>query len=236
MTCIAVLQRIPTGCKTIDRHLNSGISPGSVNLIYGEAETGKTTLATQLAVNCALQGKKTLFMDCDGTFSGKRLSQIAAGEFDKIAELIILMKPQDFTEQVATMDRLTEYLTDHFGLVVIDTLTSLYRARIAEHPRKTFELNRELNRQLALLSQISKMHRIAILITSQVMASFKEERISIEPVATRVLKFWADTIINLKPTENNQTVKLILEKTSKPQSAVCYLRIAESGMYECSID
>jgi len=235
LTCIAVLDRIPTGCKTLDRDLNGGVPSRSVSLIYGEAETGKTTLAMQLAVNCALQGSKTLFIDCDGTFSAKRLSQVAAQRFDEIAELIILMRPSNFAEQATIVDRLPEYLTDHFGFVVVDTLTSLYRVKIAEYPRRAFELNRELNRQLALLAQISKMYKIAVLTVSQVSASFKEEQVSIEPVATRVLKFWADTIIDLKPTGKTKIVKLVLEKAPKLQPTTYYLSITESGIHECSI-
>lgn len=227
-----MLDRIPTGCKNLDKDLNGGIPSRSVSLIYGEAETGKTTLAMQLALSCALHGNKTLFIDCDGMFSVKRLSQVSAGKFDAIADLIILMRPNSFAEQTTIVDRLTEYLTDHFGLVVVDTLTSLYGVSIAEHPQKTFELNRELNRQLALLAQISKMQKIAVIVVSQVRASFKEEQVSIEPVATRVLKFWADTIMDLKPTENPGTVKLILEKTMKPQLMTYYLSITESGIHE----
>ena len=68
--------------------LEGGIPLESVSLIYGEAETGKTTLAMQLAINYAKQAYKTLFIDCDGTFSARRLSQIAGQNFKEIAELI----------------------------------------------------------------------------------------------------------------------------------------------------
>ncbi|MGC9346337.1 MAG: AAA family ATPase, partial [Candidatus Bathyarchaeales archaeon] len=179
--CRTVLHKISTGCEAIDKILEGGIPQGSVNLIYGEAETGKTTLAIQCAINCARQGYKTLFVDCDGTFSARRLAQIASKEFKDIAELIILMKPNNFSEQALVMDQLADYLTKSFGLVVIDTITSLYRARIAEHPEKTFKLNRELNRQMANLAQIAKTQKIAILITSQVQSLFSANHVAIEP-------------------------------------------------------
>jgi len=230
--CRTVLHKISTGCEAIDKILDGGIPLGSVNLVYGEAETGKTTLAIQCAVNCARRGYKTLFMDCDGTFSGRRLSQIAIGDFNDIAELIILMKPNNFSEQTTAIDRLIEYVTKGFGLVVIDTMTSLYRAEIAEHHKKTFELNRELNRQMACLAQIAKTQKIAMLITSQVQSVFNEAFVSIEPVATRVLKFWADTIIALKPTENAQIIKSVLEKSPKKvQPLTCHLKIEETGIH-----
>ena len=36
---------------------------------------------------------------------------------------------------------------------------------------------------------------------------------AVRPVATRVLKFWADTIIAMKPTDYPQTIKAVVEKT-----------------------
>lgn len=228
-----MLHKIPTSCEAIDEILQGGIPLESVSLVYGEAETGKTTLAIQCAVNCARQGYKTLFVDCDGTFYARRLSQIAIGDFKDIAELIILMKPDNFGEQAIVIDRLTDYMTKSFGLVVIDTITSLYRAEISERPEKTFELNRELNRQMACLAQIARTQKIVVLITSQVRSVFNEAHVSIEPVATRVLKFWADTIIDMKPTENPQIIKAILEKSSKNVPPLtCHLKIEETGIHE----
>ena len=228
-----MLHKIPTSCEAIDKILQGGIPLESVSLVYGEAETGKTTLAIQCAINCARQGYKTLFVDCDGTFYARRLSQIAIGDFKDIAELIILMKPDNFCEQAIVIDRLTDYMTKSFGLVVIDTITSLYRAEIAERPEKTFELNRELNRQMACLAQIVRTQKIAVLVTSQVRSVFNETYVSIEPVATRVLKFWADTIIDMKPTENPQIIKAILEKSSKKVPPLtCHLKIEETGIHE----
>jgi len=227
--------KIPIGCGAIDKALEGGIQSKSVNLIYGDAETGKTTLAMQCAVNCARQSYKTLFLDCDGTFYAQRLSQISSKSFKEIAELIILMRPNNFREQALVIDRLTDYVTKNFGLLVVDTITSLYRAKIAESPEKTFELNRELNRQMALLAQIAKTQKIAVLITSQVRSVFDEASVSIEPVATRVLKFWADTIIAVKPTENPRIIKAVLEKNPKKISSLtCHLKIEETGIHEYS--
>lgn len=228
--------KIPTCCKTIDESLSGGIPSNSVSLVYGEPETGKTTLALQCTVNCARQGYKTLFVDCDGKFSPRRLSQIASEEYEQIAELIILMKLNDFREQTIIMDRMTDYVTKSFGLIVFDTITSLYRLRIAETPSKTFELNRELNRQLAVLAQIAKTQRIAVLITSQVHSVLDETPISIEPVATRVLKFWADIVLALRPTRKPSVISMTLEKNPrKLASRTCDFRIEEAGMHELSV-
>ncbi len=234
--CVKVLEKIPTGCGTFDKILEGGIHSKTISLIYGDAETGKTTLAMQCAVNCAKKGHKTLFIDCDGTFSARRLSQLASESFKEIAELIILAKPTSFREQTQIIDQLTEFIAKNFGLVVIDTITSLYRTKVAESPEKTFDLNRELNRQIALLAQNAKTQKVAVILTSQVRSVLNNTYVSVEPVATRVLKFWAETIIAMKPTETPQKIKAVLEKSpikdKKTQPATCYLRIEKTGIYE----
>jgi len=225
-----VNQIISTGSNCIDKCLSGGIQPETIALVYGEPETGKTTLAIQCAANCALLNLKTLFIDCDNTFYAKRLSQVSKGNFERIAEQIILMRPKDFAEQTVVVDHLADYLNKNFGLVVFDTFTSLYRARVADAPKNTFAINRELNRQMAILAQTARAQHIPMVITSQVKSLINEPVVSIAPVANRVLQFWADTVIALKPTENTSCIKATLEKHQNTQEHTCDLRIAQSGI------
>lgn len=232
--CDNLIEKVSTDCGCIDRNLKGGISPGSVTLIYGEPETGKSTLAMQCAINCAIKGYKTLYVDCDNMFSVKRLSQLASGKFEEIANLIILVKPANFKEQTALIERIGEYTAKNFGLIVVDTLNSLYRAKVAESFEKVFGINRELNRQLAILAQTAKTQKLSVLVTSQVRGVFNDSYTTVAPVATRVLKFWANTIIIMKPTENPQTIKAIFEeKGENTQEVACYLRIDETGIHDC---
>jgi DNA repair protein RadB len=225
------LQRvIPTGCGSLDKLLNGGLPIEGVSLVYGEAETGKSSLAVQCAVNTARMDCKTLFIDSDGTFSPRRLSQIAYYDSEKVSPLITLVKPTTFEEQAMAIDNLDEYITEKVGLVVVDTVTSLYRAELGDS-KKTFALNRELNRQVACLAQIAKTHKVAALIISQVRSVFAETHVSIEPVATRVLKFWSEVVLNLKHAGQPRVIKALLEKRPKrKRPASCYLLIESSGI------
>jgi RecA/RadA recombinase len=232
-----VANKIPTGSNCIDNYLKGGIHPETITLIYGEPETGKTTLAMQCAANCAMQGLKTLFIDCDNTFYSQRLSQVSAGKFDQVAEKIILMKPKNFAEQTAIVDHLADYIAKNFGLVVIDTLNSLYRAQVAEtagkgKSNKTFTLNRELNRQMAVIAQTAKIQHIPIVVTSQVKSILNETYVSIAPVATRVMEFWADTTIALKPTENPTEIEANTKTNHNTQEHTCHLRITQTGIHD----
>ncbi len=224
---------LSTGSRCIDNRLKGGVHPETVTMVYGEPETGKTTIAMQCAVSCALQGQKTLFVDCDRTFTAERLSQISRAEFDKVAEQIILMRPQNFSEQTVIVDNLNDYIGKGFGLVVIDTFNSLYRVQLAETAAKaSFSLNRELNRQMAILAQAAKTQHIPVVVTSQVKSVINEDFVRVTPVATRVLEFWADVVIALKPTEQQQTILAVLEKDRNPQEAICYLRITQLGIHD----
>lgn len=228
--------KISTGCKCIDSKIGGGISPENVCLIYGEPETGKTTLAIQCAVSCALQNYKTFFVDCDNTFSTKRLSQLSGRKFDQVAEQIILIKPKDFKEQTAIIDRIQEYTIKNFGLIIIDTFTSLYGAKVSETCGKAFSVNRELNRQLAILAQTAKIRKIPVIITSQVRAVFDEQNGTVAPVANRVLKFWTDIIISMKPTRTPQTIIAVLEPTRETsKEATCYVQIGETGISDSEL-
>ena len=223
---------ISSGCASLDKLLGGGLPVGGISLIYGEAETGKTVLAMQSAVNVSRRGYKTIFIDSDYTFSPTRLSQIAYHDFNEIAPRIVLVRPTSFHEQSLAMDSLDEYLTQKTQLVVVDTITSLYRVEFGT-PKETFALNRELTRQVACLSQISKTRDVAVLMISQVRSVLSDEResVSIEPVATRVLRFWADVVINLRKTPQTHVIKAIIEKSTKHKHpASCYFTIGRTGI------
>jgi DNA repair protein RadB len=210
--------------------LEGGLTLGDVMLVYGEAETGKTSLAIQCAVNTARMGYKVIFVDSDDTFSPVRLSQIAYADTNKVAPSIILVKPTSFLEQASAIDRLDEYLTRNVGLIVTDTVTSLYRLELSG-PEKTFTLNRELGRQVAFLAQIAKTRKVAVLVNSQVRNVFFEGVVTMEPVATRVLKFWADIVLNLKHTTQPHIIKAVLEKCPRRRRITsCYFKIDKTGI------
>jgi DNA repair protein RadB len=225
---------IPTGCRRLDRILNGGLHPGDVTLIYGEAKTGKTSLAIQCGVNTTRLGFKAIFIDSDGTFSPQRLSQIASHDLKEAAPKITLVEPTTFHEQALAVDRLDEYFTPQVGLVVVDTITSLYRVEFDKSKEKTFKMNRELGRQLASLAQIAKTRKVATLITSQVRNVFLEDSVEIEPVATRVLRFWSDIVLSLKPADLGNTIKATLEKPVRSTGRTnCYLSIEQNGISDC---
>ena len=224
---------ISTGCLSLDSIINGGFKPNLTYLIYGEAESGKTTLALQAAINAAKQGFKTIYVDADSRFSTERFSQIAGSEYEALLPLILVLRPESFREQEYIIDHLHQYVSGGVRLVVFDTLTTLYRLEVGER-EETFLLNRELNRQVAFIADVTKKSNLATLIISQVrqvMDHEGEDVNSVEPVATRVLKFWADVIIALKRTQRSEVIQALVEKGAAYRDrAECYLYIGSRGL------
>ena len=221
---------IPTGCISLDKLLGGGFPAEGVSLVYGEAETGKTSLAVQCAVNCARRDIKSLFIDTDGTFSYERLSQIAEYDYKKISPLMIIMRPTTFQEQARTIDQLEKVITNKIGLIVVDTVTSLYRVEL-DDPKETYAANRELNRQLAVLTQIVKTCGVAALIVSQVRSVPLGETIEMKPVATRVLNYWSEVVLDMKQTGQTRVIKVLREKhPSIKGTGFIYIKIESTGI------
>ena len=219
-----------TGCISLDKLLGGGFPAEAVSLVYGEAETGKTSLAVQCAVNCARRGIKSLFIDTDGTFSYERLSQIAEYDFEKISPLMIITRPTTFQEQSRAIDSLEKVITNKFGLIVVDTITSLYRVELDDIEEK-YSMNRELNRQLAVLTQIAKTSGLAVLVVSQVRSVPFGETVEMKPVATRVLNYWSDIVLDMRQTGQTRVIKVLREKHPKIKAiGVIYVKIENSGI------
>lgn len=228
-----VADSLSTGSKCLDHLLGDGIPRGQITLIYGEPNTGKTTLAIQCAVNSARKGFKAIFIDSDPTFSITRLSQIANFNVSSISPLIFIFRPHSFYEQSILFENLCDYISKDTGLVVVDTINSLYRVEL-ESTEKIFVLNRELNRQLAYLCEVARSHEIVVLIVSQVrqVIQGKHHHGMIEPVASRLLKFWSQNIINLGNTSRHFIRKAQVEKSTNPyrRNNFCYYKLDKNGI------
>ena len=224
------LNLLSSGCVSLDRMLQGGLKPKQLALIYGEAATGKTTLALQYTINCARKGYVIIYIDTDGTFPSKRFKQMAS-DYENIAPQIGILTPKDFFQQTILFENLDAYITDKTGLIVVDTINSLYRLEVNHSQRFTYK---EFNRNLAYLASVSKKYALPILLTSQVHAQIQKpsQTEKIEPVATRTLNFWASTIMKLQSHHKPNVKTAFLERQGgKNYSNIyCLIRFTNRGI------
>ena len=212
---------ISTGIVSLDMMLG-GLPRGELTLLYGEPATGKTTLALQIAANAARNGSKTLFVDADNSFHPERLAPMIGDGDDgssRVSRLIFVSKPTTFSVMTRMLENLGSYVSANMSLIVVDTATSLYRRAMDGQGGNVFRLNRELNLQLAYLTETAKTLGPAVLVTSQVRSIPQGygPPPRVEPVATRLVKFWSPMILRLSSLPGKGLRALRVEKADSPR-------------------
>jgi RecA/RadA recombinase len=215
----------------LDKLLNGGCAREEVTLIYGEAMTAKTTAAIQLAVITGKLGLKTIFVDSDHSFTQQRFQQIAGAKAQDISQLIMVFLPESFSEQRRIVESMESYVTPSLGLLIIDSITSLYRAAFSTS-ESIFSLNRDLSRQVAYLGELSSSRSLACVLTSQVHTRLKPPEGDIEPVARRTLFYFPQTILRFKNTPRPSVKECVLEKLGGVEvpRARCLVAVGEAGL------
>jgi RecA/RadA recombinase len=223
-------RRLPTGFSPLDVVLEGGFRYGAVSLIYGEASTGKTTVAiSSLARHLERDPwAKAYYIDSDNKLSTRRLTQIT--DDPEILKRLLIWRSMDFPEQGKTIESLPDLLPNGNIPVVIDSITGPYRLE-AGSPKKTFRANKELNRQLGFLSETAKTKNSAILVTGQVHSILDRDPPEVEPVAQRLLGYWSDTILKLETTSIQGIRQAILEKPGEERRS-CRFKLGDAGIEE----
>ncbi|MBQ04187.1 hypothetical protein CL673_05695 [Candidatus Bathyarchaeota archaeon] len=223
-------RRLPTGLSPLDDLLGGGFRYGSVSLIYGEASTGKTTIAFTSLVRHLERDPwaKAYYIDSDNKLSTRRLTQITKDP--KALERLLIWRSMSFHEQGRTIESLSDLLHNGNIPIVVDSITGPYRLETGRSER-TFRSNKELNRQLGFLSETAKIKDSAILVTGQVHSILDRDPPEVEPVAQRLLRYWSDTILKLETTSMQGVRQAILKKPGDEQRS-CRFKLGETGIEE----
>ena len=213
--------------------LRGGFELGELALVYGEAATGKTTVVIQAATASAAEGFKVVYVDADHSFTQQRFNQITGSRSSEISELITLFFPESFSEQRKVVESLENYVTSRVGMIVVDSINSLYRAELST-AENAFSLNRDLSRQVAYLSELASVHHVACVMTSQVHSRLQPPAADIEPVARRTVFHFPRLILRTKSTPRTSVKEFILERIGGTDIAriSCLVGLQEGGLVD----
>lgn len=218
--------RFPTGSVVFDALL-SGYEGGIITTIYGSSGTGKTTTCLLAAIACIRSGKKVIFVDTEGSFSTFRFQQLLVGEeMQQYLEKIFVLKPMAFADQSKAVQRLKELVNESIGLIIVDSISTLYRVELAKN-ESVRASNSELGLQLFYLNNVARKWNIPVIITSQVYADF-EERDQVKMVGGDILKYGSKCLISI---EKYKTVRkaMIIKHRSQPENKIILFSIVEGG-------
>ena len=225
------LNKEPTGSKILDQMLEGGYEREIVTTIYGPAGSGKTCLCMLCAINVARLGRKVVYVDTEEGFSVERLKQITSSihhDHKKILNNIIFLKPTTFEEQKKCFERLRELANEKIGLIVVDTIAMLYRLELgkSEDPK---HINQELGRQIAYLTQISRLKNIPVLVANQVYADF-DEKDKVNMVGGDILKYSSKCLIELQLTQQGNRKAILRKHRSIRELKEIVFKIVEGGI------
>jgi DNA repair protein RadB len=182
-----------------------GLEPKALASFYGPPGSGKTNLCLLAAVDCVKKGGKVVFIDTEGGFSLERLKQITNSHQD-VLNNTTLIEPKNFEDQRRIIRELNKHKADLF---IVDSMVALYRLEYAEKAedfkpgsyeagRAVLEANRELSKQLSILSSLAREKGVPVLVTAH---TFKHWETGLnEMVGGDSIKYWSKVIVYFEKT------------------------------------
>jgi len=235
--------KISAGSFDLNKWLEGGYENGIITMIAGGAGSGKTNFTILASCSQAKKNNKTLFIDTEGGFSIDRVKQIVGEECEKVLENILLLNPINFEEQKKVFIKLLEQIKkEHVKLIIVDGIAMLYRLELGDAIKSKDEskiqgINREIAKQMRILSEIARKQDIPIIITNQVYGAFqneddwrsgKEKETNI--VGGDLMKYWSKCIIELKNNSGKRKA-ILLKHRSMPEKEMGFV-IKDNGIFK----
>ena len=228
---------ISTGCRGLDEVLGGGVETGAVTEFVGEFGSGKTQLCHQLAVMVQLPPEagglsaKAIYIDTEGTFRPERIIEIAEYrglDPKKALKNIYYTRIQSFSEQLAILNKLTQVTDEKIKLIVVDTVTSLYRLSISGKMKYRVEDMHKLAFFAKKMLEIAREREIAVVYTNQVAETISK-RI---PVGGIYLEAFVDTRLILQRIRGRVKGVILQWLNRVPQRKFTKFEISERGVLD----
>ena len=217
--------------------LVKGLEPRNLVSFYGAPGSGKSNICLLAAVNCVKAGGRVIYMDTEGGFNKQRLRQMT-NSWQDVMDKTVLLEPRNFGEQAALTKELDRHRADLF---IVDSMVSLYRLEHAEKngnsrvrerggpSRAVLEANRELSRQLSVLSGLAREKEVPVLITAHTFRHWDTKLNEI--VGGDAIKYWSRVIVYIEKTGRMSERKATLIKhVHQPEWGSVKFSIVDTGI------
>ena len=216
-----------TGSRDLDRLLGGGFESGTLTQIYGAPGTGKTSICLQTAVaNAKIDKTHILYIDTDNCSEERYLQILDNSKPFPITHI----RPETLQRQkeaIEKLERTQKHPVDkRVDLVLIDTLTLLYRLALTDpiHPRH------ELGTQALTLLEVARKYNTAIVITNQIYKDLSTN--TLRPAGGYTLEHLSKVIVELKKGKEGHGKRVaVLKKYHKEQpNTRCGFSITKEGI------
>ena len=220
-----MLDRLPSGCQSLDLLLSGGFESGIITQLYGEAGTGKSNIVMQLAVQAVARSLRVIFIDTEG-FSAERFKQIAGPGAEEMAAKIMIFEPMSLEQQAIAIREASKIAGRDLGLIILDSATSLYRVLLEAEDNRS--IRRTLTVQLSELQEIARRHRIPVVITNQVYTDIENN--SLRPMGGTSLEHICKAIIFLEKKGEGLRSARLMKHRSSPEGIAADFRLTARGV------
>ena len=220
-----MLDRLPSGCQSLDLLLSGGFESGIITQLYGEAGTGKSNIVMQLAVQAVARGLRVIFIDTEG-FSAERFKQIAGPGAEEMAAKIMIFEPMSLEQQAIAIREASKIAGRDLGLIILDSATSLYRVLLEADDNRS--IRRTLTVQLSELQEIARRHRIPVVITNQIYMDIENN--SLRPIGGTGLEHICKAIIFLEKKGEGLRRARLMKHRSSPEGIAADFRLTARGV------
>jgi DNA repair protein RadB len=236
------VERVSAGSYDLNKWLYGGYEKGIITMIAGPPGSGKSNFVILTSCSQAKKGNKVIFIDTEGGFSSDRVKQIVGESYEDVLKNILLINPSSFEEQKKFFLTLeTKLKKEQISLLIVDGMAMLYRLELGDARKKGDEnikkLNREVAKQMKILSEISRKQNIPVIITNQVYSGFlSEEELKkgvereVNIVGGDLFQYWSKCIIELK-NEKGKKKAFLLKHRSLPQKELGF-EIKNEGIFK----
>lgn len=217
--------------NVLDELLNGGLESDVATILYGPPGSGKTLICMMCIMECVKKKKNVIYVDTEGGFSVERLKQIDPS-YEETLKHIIFLRPVNFAEQRKVFSRLKEIANNKIGLIVVDTISMLYRLELGLNS-ENFELSRELGSQAAMLTEIARVKNIPVLITNQVYSKVETE--GVKMVGGELLKYGSKCLVELQTFHGKKRKATLRKHRAIESGKEKVFEIVHEGIKEVSM-
>ena len=220
---------ISTGVAALDNLLKGGYERDVITTLYGPAGSGKTNLCLSAMISAVNSGKKVIYIDTEGGFSLARLEQMSK-DYKNLLDNVLVLKPMNFDEQKKVFDKIRAMANEKIGLIIVDTISMLYRLERDKDEGSVSIANRDLGLQFSYLTEIARKKNIPVLLATQVYSSF-DDREKINLVGGDIVKYGSKCLMELQKAHKNKRVITLKKHRSLPEAESVILEIREEGVF-----
>ena len=143
----------------------------------------------------------------------------------------MVFEPTTFQEQGENIGAIELWLRKNHAdtdVFILDSAVALYRV----DDMKSSKLNKELGKQMGILSKIARSYDIAVIVTNQIYTAFDDEgNNDVRAVGGMVLQYWSKVIIQLeRGEETNQRIATLKRHRSIAEGRQAVFRITSRGI------